>query len=65
MTMAQQSFDYGTAFSFFVRPVSFGRCEQQFPFNAWGEDKYMTNCLESLGSRTAAWRKKVGLKCSF
>ncbi|CAJ1396695.1 unnamed protein product [Effrenium voratum] len=28
------------------------RCEQQFPFNAWGEDKYMTNCLESLGSRT-------------
>ncbi|CAE7684220.1 unnamed protein product [Symbiodinium pilosum] len=28
-----------------------GRCEQRFPFGAWGEDKYMTNCLEMLGSR--------------
>mmetsp|Transcript_132859 Transcript_132859/g.187673 ORF Transcript_132859/g.187673 Transcript_132859/m.187673 type:complete len:428 (-) Transcript_132859:50-1333(-) len=26
-------------------------CEQRFPFGAWGEDKYMTNCLESLGSK--------------
>ncbi|CAE7245759.1 unnamed protein product [Symbiodinium natans] len=26
-------------------------CEQKFPYDEWGEDKYMTNCLESLGSR--------------
>jgi len=27
------------------------RCEQHFPFSTWGEDKYMTNCLEMLGAR--------------
>lgn len=29
------------------------RCEQSFPFGAWGEDKYMTNCLEMLGCKAA------------
>eukprot|EP00438_Fugacium_kawagutii_P000053 Skav215899 [mRNA] locus=scaffold1542:69726:70994:- [translate_table: standard] len=28
-----------------------GRCESSFPFGAWGEDKYMTNCLEMLGQK--------------
>ena len=31
-------------------------CEQKFPYDEWGEDKYMTNCLESLGSRAAPWK---------
>lgn len=29
-----------------------GRCESSFPFGAWGEDKYMTNCLEMLGCKS-------------
>lgn len=28
------------------------RCETSFPFGAWGEDKYMTNCLEMLGCKS-------------
>ena len=28
------------------------RCESSFPFGAWGEDKYMTHCLEMLGCRS-------------
>lgn len=29
-----------------------GRCEKALPFAAWGEDRYMANCLEMLGVRT-------------
>ncbi|CAK9063262.1 unnamed protein product [Durusdinium trenchii] len=32
--------------------ASHKRCESSFPFNAWGEDKYMTNCLEMLGCKS-------------
>mmetsp|Transcript_3378 Transcript_3378/g.7952 ORF Transcript_3378/g.7952 Transcript_3378/m.7952 type:complete len:460 (-) Transcript_3378:83-1462(-) len=31
-----------------------GRCEKALPFAAWGEDRYMANCLEMLGVRTQA-----------
>ena len=42
------------------------RCESSFPFGAWGEDKYMTNCLEMLGCRSEPWagKKDTGARLS-